>query len=166
MEVVKKHNIPPELILNSDQTPSSYVSVGKQTMAARGSKSVPVKGLMHNRNITLNFVISLSGEFLPLQIIYGGKTKASQPRGIDFPPEFSVTQNPKHWSNEKETLKLQVINPYVVKKRAELKLLENQKALVIWDVLGQMTETVKQKLESLHIQLVSVPANMTHFFNL
>ena len=32
LEVVKKHNIPPELILNSDQTPSSYVSVGKQTM--------------------------------------------------------------------------------------------------------------------------------------
>ena len=127
LEVVKKHNIPTELILNSDQTPSSYVSVGKQTMAARGSKSVPGKGLMDKRNITLNFVISLSGEFLPLQIIYGGKTKASQPRGIDFPPEFSVTQNPKHWSNEKETLKLldQVINPYVVKKRAELKLLEN-----------------------------------------
>ena len=92
---------------------------------------------------------------------------ASQPRGIDFPREFSVTQNPKHWSKEKETLKLldEVINPYVVKKRAELKLLENQKALVIWDVFkGQMTETVKQKLESLHIQLVSVPANMTHFF--
>ena len=123
---------------------------------------------MDKRNITLNFVISLSGEFVPLQIIYGGKTKASQPRGIDFPHEFSVTQNPKHWSNEKETLKLldQVINPYVVKKRAELKLLENQKALVIWDVFkGQMTETVKQKLESLHIQLVTVPANMTHFFN-
>ena len=168
LEVVKKHNIPPELILNSDQTPSSYVPVSKQIMAARGSKSVPVKGLMHNRNITLNFVISLSGEVWPLHIIYRGKTKASQPRGIDFPPEFSVTQNPKHWSNEKETLKLlyQVINPYVVKKRAELKLLENQKALVIWDVFkGQMTETVKQKLESLHIQLVSVPANTTHFFN-
>ena len=35
---------------------------------------------------------------------------------------------------------------------------------MIWDVFkGQMTETVKQKLESLHI---SVPANMTHFFQL
>ena len=34
-------------------------------------------------------------------------------------------------------------------------------ALVIWDVFkGQMTETVKSKL----ISLVSVPANMTHFF--
>ena len=47
----------------------SYVSVGKKTMAARGSKSVPIKGLTDKHNITLNFVISLSGEFLQVQII-------------------------------------------------------------------------------------------------
>ena len=41
--------IPPELILNADQTPSSYVLVGRQTMAARGSKSVPIKGLSDKR---------------------------------------------------------------------------------------------------------------------
>ena len=61
----KEHSIPPELVLNSDQTPSSYVSVGKSTMALRGSKSVPIKGLSDKRNITLTFVITLSGEFLP-----------------------------------------------------------------------------------------------------
>ena len=33
----KKYNIPPELILNADQTPS-YVSVGMSTMAKRGDK--------------------------------------------------------------------------------------------------------------------------------
>ena len=130
-------------------------------MATKGSKSVPVKGLTDKRNITLNFVVSLSGEFLPLQIIYGGKTTASLPRGITFPPEFCVTQNPKHWSNEQETIKLleQVVNPYCIKKRVELKLPETQPALMIWDVFkGQMTEKVKQKLKS------AVPANMTHFF--
>ena len=31
---VKAHSIPPELIINVDQTPSLYVSVGKQTMSA------------------------------------------------------------------------------------------------------------------------------------
>ena len=42
-----------------------------------------------------------------------------------------MTQNPKHWSNEVETLKLikEFIVPYVVKKRAELKLAEDQKIL-------------------------------------
>lgn len=42
--IVKKYNIPPQLILNADQTPS-YVSVGKSTMAKRGDKSVSIKGL-------------------------------------------------------------------------------------------------------------------------
>ena len=31
--------IPPELVLNSDQTPSSYVSVSKSTMAGNGASS-------------------------------------------------------------------------------------------------------------------------------
>lgn len=114
----KEFSVPTELVLNSDQTPCSYVSVGKSTMASRGSKSVPIKGLSDKRNITLTFVITLSGEFLPLQIIYAGKTKASLPRGFTFPASFCLTQNPKHWSNEEETIKLidQIINPYVVKK--------------------------------------------------
>lgn len=166
-EIIFKYNIPPELVLNADQTPSSYVSVGRSTMASRGSISVPIKGLTDKRNITLTFVISLSGEFLPLQIIYGGKTTASHPRGFKFPAGFSVSQNPKHWSNEQETLRLvdEVIQPYLATKRAELKVPEAQKALVIWDVFkGQMTECVKQKLSSLNIELVAVPANMTHFF--
>ena len=61
LEIKTKYSIPPALILNSDQTPSSYLSVGeKKTMAACGSKSIPTKGLMDKCNITLNSVISLS----------------------------------------------------------------------------------------------------------
>ena len=56
------------------QTPLSHVSVGKSTMALHGAKSVAIKGLTDKRNIALSFVVSLSGEFLPMQIIYGGKT--------------------------------------------------------------------------------------------
>jgi len=89
-------------------------------------------------------VVTLSGSFLPFQITYTGKTKSSQPRDIQFPPGFCVTQNPTHWSNEEETLKLvkEIINPYIVKKLIKLKLPETQEALVIWDVFkGQMTPT-------------------------
>ena len=164
---IRKYDIPPELILNADQTPSSYISVGRTTMARNGSKSIPIKGLTDKRNITLTFVATLAGDFLPLQVIYGGKTKASLPRGFKFPTGFCLTQNPKHWSNELETIKLidEVINPYVKKKRSELNLSDTQKALVIWDVFrGQMTEKVKEKLQSLNFELVPVPANMTHLF--
>ena len=102
-------------------------------MDLQGSRAVPIKGLPDKRNITLTLVIILSGCFLPFQIIYAGKTKASQPRDIQFPSGFCVTQNPTHWSNEEETLKLvrEIINPYIIKKQIELKLPETQKALVI-----------------------------------
>lgn len=103
-----------------------------------------------------------------MQVIYSGKTKASQPRDFKFPSGFCVTQNPKQWSNEIETLKLidEIISPYVTKKREDLKLAKNQKALLIWDVFrGQMTDKVKERLTELNIEHVYVPANMTHFFS-
>ena len=35
----------------------------------------------------------------------------------------------------------------------------------MWDVFkGQMTQRVKDRLTSLNLELVPVPANMTHFF--
>lgn len=64
-------------------------------MAIRGERSVPIKGLTDKRNITLTFVVSLSGEFLPMQIIYGGKTTVSQPRAFKI---LEGIQNPKHRS--------------------------------------------------------------------
>ena len=48
---IKEHSIPPELVLNADQTPSSYVSVGRSTVAARGAKSVPIKGLTNETSL-------------------------------------------------------------------------------------------------------------------
>ena len=136
LETVKQYAILPQLIFNADQTPCSYVSVGKMTMAKKGDKSIPIKGLTDKRNITLTFVVSFTGEFLPMQIIYGGKTNRSQPRRIEFSKGFNVTQNPRHWSNEEETIKFikHIINPRVISIRKELGLPEDQSALLIWDV--------------------------------
>ena len=74
LETVEQYAIPPQLIFNADQTSCSYVSVGKMTMAKKGDKSIPIKGLTDKRNITLTFVVSFTGEFLPMQIIDSGKT--------------------------------------------------------------------------------------------
>ena len=100
-----------------------------------------------------------------MQIIYAGKTTACHPHGVTFPAGFYISQNPKHWANEEETLKLidTLIHPYVVKKHAKMHLPEHQKALIVWDVFkGQMTEKVKNRLASANFELVPVPMNMTH----
>lgn len=69
-----QHNILPKLALNADQTPCLYISVGRITMASQDCSAVLIKGLTNKRNITLTFVISLSGSVLPMQIRYQGKT--------------------------------------------------------------------------------------------
>ena len=138
-------------------------------MAISNSSAAPIKGLTNKRNITLTFVISLSDSFLPMQIIYHGKTDASQPRGFKFSNGFVTLQNPKHYWNKQEKLSLivKIIKSYVETTRKELRLKPMLKALLIWDVFkGQMTDKVFSKLATLNIKVVSVPANMTHFFQI
>ena len=61
----------------------------------------------------------------------------------------------------------EVIKPYVDLKRKELKLQPTQKALLILDVFkGQRADKVLSQLASLNIEVVSLPANMTHFSSL
>ena len=50
---IRKYRIPPELVLNSDQTPSSYVSVGKSNMARKGSTSIPSNVSQIHANVQL-----------------------------------------------------------------------------------------------------------------
>ena len=82
-KAVSDHGIPMELVLNLDQTPLSYVSPGKYTFDLKGSKTVLIKGVDDKRQITATFTVTASGSFLPIQLIYSGKTKRSLPK-FDF----------------------------------------------------------------------------------
>ena len=116
--------------------------------------------------ITATFAITLSGNFLPIQLIYGGKTSKSIP-AVAFPPEFLLSANEKHYSNEKESLKMlkKIIIPFVEKERRSLDLDSCHPALLIMDVFkGQMTELVMEVLKENNIFLEKVPANLTYLF--
>ena len=161
--IAEEHKVPSCLILNLDQTPLKYIPVGRQSLPKKGSKSVLIAGSADKRNITGTFIITLSGKFLPKQLIYGGKTKESLPR-FKFPESFSLSANPKHFSNKAESLKVieEIIFPYVKQQCQELEKLD-QAVILIMDVFrGQMTEEVVSMLRTNNIWLVKVPNNMTH----
>ena len=163
---VEKHNIPPELIINIDQTPLKYIPVGNETLAPRGETAVTIEGSADKRMITGTFAISLYGEFLPMQLIYGGKTTQCLPR-FKFLDYFCLSFNPKHFSNTTESLKFlkEIIIPYAVKKRELLNCKVDQKVLVIMDVFtGQTTAEVLIAYEDASILIVNVPANMTKYY--
>ena len=135
VQKINDHKIPSSMIINLDQTPSKFVPGCNKTLAQKGCKSVPIAGSTDKRMITATFSITLTGEFLPIQLIYDGKTNKSIP-AVSFPSEFVISANEKHYSNEREALNMleNIIIPYVEKQRVSLNLDFDHPALLIMDV--------------------------------
>ena len=77
----------------------------KATMTKKGSTFLPICGLSDKRSITVTFTIALNGIFLPIQLIYGGKTVQSLPK-FGLPKGFSLSANLKHCNNTAESIKI------------------------------------------------------------
>ena len=93
--LVSEHDIPLSLIINMDQTPLAYVNTEKYTFPFKGAKNIPIKHVDDKRHITATFNVRCTGEFLPIQLIYAGKTEQSLPK-YSFPPSFSITFTENH----------------------------------------------------------------------
>ena len=80
-----------------------------------------ISGSSDKRCITGTFVITLAGDFLPSQLIYGGKTTQSLPI-FKFPGSFSLSVNPKHFINTEESIKIinETVLPYVDKQKRKI----------------------------------------------
>ena len=64
----------PELILNWDQTGIQIVPSSTWTMEREGVSRIEMIGAKDKRQITAVFCCTLQGDFLPIQLIYQGKT--------------------------------------------------------------------------------------------
>ena len=161
--IVEMEEIPPELVFNWEHTGISIVPGSLWTMDLKSSKRVEIVGISDKRQITAVLCGTLTGDLLPFQLIYQGKTSACLPH-IDFPDGWHVTCTPNHWSNEekmKEYLE-QIIIPYVQCKRMELKLASDHPALAVFDVFkGQQTDDISEILAKENIHALNVPANCT-----
>ena len=163
---VSNHDIPPSLVLNLDQTPLPYVTPGKYTFSLKGTKHVPIKGVDDKRQITATFAVSSVGNFLPVQLIYAGKTSRCLPK-FKFPEEFSVTFTENHWSNTTASIAFfnEIIFPYLNKVKMDLGLPEEQFSLVIMDTFkGQDNDTIKELCLENNCEITIVPHNLTHVF--
>lgn len=88
----------------------------RQILPKKDVKSVSIAGSTNKRSITGTFIITQSYYFLLMQLIHGGKTKQSLP-GFKFPKSFSLSPNPKHFSNTDEFVKVieEIVLPYIRK---------------------------------------------------
>ena len=132
-------------------------------MAPNGSKRIELKGLGDKRQITGVFCGTILGEFLPIQLIYGGKTNRCHP-SYDFPSDWVISHSDNHWSNENTMLTYieWIIVPYIKNIRESMGVDDSQAALAIFDHFkGQLTEKVTQLLEKHNIQSTLVPPSCT-----
>ena len=161
--VIEMEEVPPALVINWDQTGINYVPVSAWTMAKEGSKRVEICGIDDKRQITGVYGCSMAADFLPIQLVYEGKTPRCIP-SFNFPPDWDITFTHNHWCNERTVKDYieKILVPYITRKREELKLMADHRALVIYDVFrGQCTQAILELLDTNNIDVVFVPPNCT-----
>ena len=86
--------------------------------------------LDHNvKSLPLFVCISISGEFLPIHLIYGGVSDRCHLK-VKFPDSFHGTYSINHWSNESLVIKYfhRIIFPFLAAKRQKLNFKDDAKA--------------------------------------
>jgi hypothetical protein len=137
--LIKEHDIPSSLILNSDQTQIVYAPGTGLTWEKRGSPQVSVVGVEEKRAFTLVVTLADDGTLVPFQGVYLGSSKRSLPdedaRGYEELTEigckFVSSGTDTYWSNQKtsQDLVTHIIVPYLRETKKRLGLPPNQKAL-------------------------------------
>ena len=161
-EKVFKSKIHNDLILNFDKIPRGFTYPAKTTFTVKNAETAPTG----KRQITGTFVVNLSGEFLPIQLIYTGKTDLCHPRG-EFPKGFDITHSPNHWANKEIVMSLlkKIVLPFVHKKRESLSLSKDAKSLLIFDVFkAQTTLAINDLLKDNNCIVQHVSNNHTNLF--
>ena len=152
--------------MNFDQIALGFTAPNKSTFTGKGAHSVPIANVDDKRQITATFCVNTVGDFLPVQLIYGGVTDKFHPK-VKFPESLVITHSQNHWSNEDIVVEylMKIILPYIKSKRQALKLPENAKTLLIFDVFkGQTTSAVNDLLKKNDIIAIHVPNNHTNLF--
>ena len=107
-------------------------------------KTIPIKGIDDKWQIIATFAISMSGEFLSIQVIYEGKTKRCLPK-YTFPASFDATFSENHWSNTEKSLSFfnKIVFPHFKNVRKAKGYPDEQMSLVIMDTFkGQGNDEV------------------------
>lgn len=178
----KEFNITPDLVVNADQTGWHLAPHRGRTLARRGDRSVSMFSHHDKRQVTMMVGLSASGEILPLQFIFKGKTdkvKSTSHHHFTSKHDWLFSTNPdRHWANL-NTMKEwvgKVLHPYFCQKLVEKHLVQpysgrsvkvediNQRCVLVLDcwkvhISKSFTEWMKEKYP--YILLLFVPARCT-----
>jgi len=165
---MEMHTVHPSLVINLDQTGVKLVPSSAWTYEKRNSSSVAVVGAEDKRQITACIASSLSGELLPLQLIFEGKTERSLPErtAASIASLCHLTFSDNHWSSQKTMQQYvsEIVMPYAETCIRKHRLHADAHIILVLDVWSvHKSEEFRLFLRTHHprIHLVFVPANCT-----
>lgn len=172
--LVEQYYIPPDLIINFDQTGLHLQpTAGTSTFEVKGSKLVPVEGADDKRAITAVIGSTMSGLLLPLQLIFQGATDRVHPStAVSTILEHAghhITHSDNHWSNL-ETMKEyinEVVQPFVSWIIESMELPADQHAILLIDAWSVHRSDAFQNWmrdEFPHLHIVFIPGGTTGIF--
>jgi hypothetical protein len=106
--------VPKELVINCDETNVLFVPRSNYTYAHKGSKKVRAIGVGNDKaQITATIAVTESGNLLPTQLIFEGKTERCHPRGKP-PSNIIWDHTDSHWQTPESYMRFieQVLVPY------------------------------------------------------
>ena len=90
-DLIYQYQVPPELVINGDETAVQLVSRANRTRNSRGAKRVRLLGMGEDKaQITTTIFVTESGGVLPFQMIFEGKTDRCHPKHAK--PVYGLTQ--------------------------------------------------------------------------
>ncbi len=93
------NDVPPSLIFNWDQTAIKFVPTREWTMHRAKDRIIPIASSDDKWQITAVLDVTLTGEYIPPQLIYQGKTLRCHPK-VSFPQKWDIWYSDNHWSTE------------------------------------------------------------------
>ena len=165
---VLMNDVPPSLILNWDQTAIKLVPTGEWTMHRAKDRVIAIASSGDKRQITAVLGVTLTGEYLPPQLIYQGKTLRCHPK-VSFPQEWDIWHSDNHWSTEDTMTRYieEIVVPYLLQNREALKLAKTHPAVAIFYCFkGQTTPGILTLLERHNIIPIHILANCTNYNHL
>lgn len=164
-ELISRHRVPPELVINGDETAVLLVNRAKVTRNTAGAKRVRILGMGEDKaQITATIFATEAGSILPYQMIFQGKTDRVHPPKGTKPDDCVWTHTSSHWQTVASYIELleNVIVPYKTNMIAALGLPPNQGTILKHDLhFTHKDAAVLEFMRQNNIYPLYVPAGCT-----
>ena len=98
-ELIFKYNLPPDLVINGDETAVRFVNLSNRTLNKKGARRVCLSGIGKDKaQIPVTLFVTEVGNVLPHQMVFEGKTKKLHPTH-SLPDGCFWDHTASHWQS-------------------------------------------------------------------